>query len=109
MRGATQRIKEALGAVQGLCIGSDGVRRRREDEDELNDLAVTTFRSPGGQRFLSYLRSITIHNVLGPGVTDNELRHMEGQRYLVALIERRVENGRRIKPTTSVSPAGNSS
>ena len=109
MRGATQRVRQAVAAVQGLCIGADGVKRRREDEDELNDLAVSTFRSPGGQKFLSYLRSITIHNLQGPGVTDNELRHMEGQRYIVALMERRIENGRRLKPTTSSSPGGDSS
>ena len=99
MRGGTQRVQRAVAAVQGLCIGADGIKRRREDEDELNDLAALTFRTDGAQKFLKYLKYITINNLLGPGVTDNELRHMEGQRYIIALIERRIEYGRRLNPT----------
>ena len=55
------------------------------------------FESPTGKEVLRYLRSITIEMVNGPNVTTEELRHLEGQRYIVGLIERRIEHGHRSK------------
>lgn len=76
----------------------DGVRRTKARERELNELAAAAFAGDAGARFLQYLRSITIHNVNGPGVAEKELLHLEGQRYLVAIIERRVDLGRQHEP-----------
>jgi hypothetical protein len=76
----------------------DGVRRIKARERELNELAAAAFAGDAGARFLQYLRSITIHNVNGPGVAEKELLHLEGQRYLVAIIERRVDLGRQHEP-----------
>jgi hypothetical protein len=46
---------------------------------------------------LKYLRSITIEAVTGPAASDAELRHLEGQRYLVGLIERRIKHAEKVE------------
>lgn len=90
----TSRVSEKVRQASGRKMGPDGIIRQTKDEDELDRLAAGTFNNPVSQKFLTYLKSITINNLLGPGASDNELRHMEGQRYLVAILERRVQNGR---------------
>ena len=45
---------------------------------------------------LKYLRSVTIEAVHGSAVTDEVLRHAEGSRYVVGVIERRIKEGDRI-------------
>jgi hypothetical protein len=76
----------------------DGFTRSLEDERRLNELAAAAAGSEAAQHFLDYLKSITINYVRGPLVTDAELRHIEGQRYIVAIIERRIQLGRERKP-----------
>lgn len=78
-------------------IGADGIARPVEVERELN-LAFARVFGGEGQKIVDYLRSITVLNIQGPRVSDDELRHLEGQRFLVAIIERRIENGRSGKP-----------
>jgi len=95
MTGITERTRERIANVAGLTFGADGIKRKVDDEEELNRWAAQTFREPVAQKFLAYLKSITINNLQGAGVSTEELRHIEGQRYLVALIERRIEHGRR--------------
>ena len=90
----TSRVSEKVRQASGRRMGPDGIIRSVEDEDELDRLAAGTFNNPASQKFLTYLKSITINNILGPGASDIELRSMEGQRFLVAVIERRVQNGR---------------
>ena len=53
---------------------------REQSEDELISLNfVSLFSSPNGAEVLKYLRSITIEAVHGSAVTDEVLRHAEGQ------------------------------
>lgn len=75
---------------QGLR-GPDGFIRTIAQERRLNQLFEATFATPAGQEVLRHLRSITIEAVGGPNVTDAELRHREGQRFLVAIIEQRIK------------------
>lgn len=91
----TKRVTEKIANARGRTLGADGIERSIVEETELNTLAAQVFREPNAKLFLSYLKSITINNLQGSGVSDNELRHIEGQRYIVALMERRIENGRR--------------
>lgn len=63
-------------------------------------LAARCFRGQDGQRFLHYLRSLTLCRTLGPGAGDALLRHVEGQRQLVQHICNLVEKGR----TNSTGP-----
>ena len=78
-------------------ISIDGYIRTTEKEKELNQLAAQTFKSEQGLQFIQYLRSITIESVGGPDITDSHLRHMEGMRYLLAIIEKRVKLGKENK------------
>ena len=75
----------------------DGFARGDEEDRRVSLDIASLFASPTGDSVLKYLRSITIEAVNGPNVTDAELRHMEGQRYLVGLLERRIKHGQKVK------------
>lgn len=75
-------------------VGPDGIARSLADENKLNDLALAAFGQGAGKEMLAYLRAITIEMVGGPAITDAELRHREGARYLVGIIEARMRKGR---------------
>lgn len=75
----------------------DGFARGDEEDKRVSLDIAALFASPTGNSVLKYLRSITIEAVNGPNVTDAELRHMEGQRYLVGLLERRIKHGQKVK------------
>ena len=85
---------------QKINVGVDGIQRSQNKDREISENIATLFSNPTGEAVLKYLRSITIEMVHGPNVTTEELRHMEGQRYIVGLLERRIskvrENGKRI-------------
>lgn len=83
--------------VQKVNIGIDGVQRSAESDIQISQTVASLFSTPSGQEVLKYLRSVTIEMVNGPAVSANELMHMEGQRYLVGLIERRISHGRKHK------------
>ena len=78
-------------------MGVDGIQRPQEKDQEISKNVATLFGSATGQAVLQYLRSITIEMVNGPNVTTEELRHMEGQRYLVGLIEARMNHAHKVK------------
>jgi hypothetical protein len=75
-------------------IGLDNFKRGSEEETKLNDVFKTLFSTPIGVEVLQYLKSITIDSVAGPEISDHALRHLEGQRYLVGLIQRRINKGK---------------
>lgn len=83
--------------VEKINIGIDGIQRRSEKDVEISKNIADIFQSPTGKEVLKYLRSITIEMVHGPNVTTEELRHIEGQRYIVGLIEQRVSHAHRSK------------
>ena len=78
-------------------IGIYGIQRTSEKDAEVSHNIAQIFESPVGKEVLRYLRSITIEMVNGPNVTTEELRHLEGQRYLVGLIEQRIAHSQRSK------------
>jgi hypothetical protein len=78
-------------------IGVDGIQRPEATDKQISQNVAEIFSTTTGQEVLKYLRSVTIEMVNGPAVSPNELMHMEGQRYLVGLIERRISHGRRSK------------
>ncbi len=84
--------------MQGrVNIGIDGFQRNAELDLQISQNIAELFSSPTGKEVLRYLRSITIEMVSGPNITTEELRHIEGQRYLVGLIERRMTHAHRSK------------
>lgn len=78
-------------------IGIDGYQRKSVIDSQISQNVAQIFESPTGKEVLRYLRSITIEMVNGPNVTTEELRHIEGQRYIVGLIEQRISHGHRSK------------
>jgi len=84
-------------AVNKANIGIDGIQRASDKDVQISQNVAEIFSSPAGNEVLKYLRSITIEMVNGPNVTTEELRHIEGQRYLVGLIEQRIAHAHRSK------------
>lgn len=78
---------------QGKTVGPDGLEWTEDENARLDELALAAFGRGSGKEFLRYLRSITIELVAGPEITDAHLRHREGMRSLVAVIETRVARG----------------
>jgi len=52
------------------------------------------FSTPEGQRVMEHLRTLTLERVHGPDAPADLLRHIEGQRHLVAYIAALSERGR---------------
>ena len=82
---------------QSLHLGVDNFPRTKEDDQIISRNINSVFKTPNGSAVLKYLRSITIESVQGPNASDAELRHFEGQRYLVGLIERRINHGQKVE------------
>lgn len=80
---------------QKVNIGIDGIQRKADEDLRISQNVAEILGTPTGKEVLRYLRSITIEMVNGPQTPDSELRHMEGQRYLVALLEQRVAHAHR--------------
>jgi len=78
-------------------IGIDGMTRSVEQDKQISQNIAEVFSSPTGKEVLRYLRSMTIEMVSGPSISTEELRHLEGQRYLVGLLERRIAHAHRSK------------
>ena len=76
-----------------MLIGLDGIKRKPQDEENLNTLFYKMFNTAGGSEILKHLKSLTLEAVAGPEISDTALRHLEGQRYIVGLIQRRVNKG----------------
>ncbi len=73
--------------------GIDGIVRSEENEAKLNSLFAAVFSGADGEQVLAHLKKITINRINGPEVTNDVLRHVEGQRHLVGLIDARVRAG----------------
>ena len=78
-------------------FGLDGFQRSQSEDHRISKNIDSIFKTPTGKEVLKYLRSITIESVQGPNASDAELRHLEGQRYLVGVVERRISHAQRIK------------
>lgn len=63
-----------------------------DDETELVRACRTCFSTPAGQRVLDHLRAAFLDRRLGPNASDAELRHVEGQRSVVANLLRLTES-----------------
>ena len=78
-------------------LGVDGYPRPKEKDEQISKVIDSVFKTPNGKEMLQYMRSITIDAVSGPNIPDIELRHLEGQRYLVALLVKRINHATRLK------------
>lgn len=64
------------------------------EQREIEKAFARLFSSEDGKRVLAYLQVITFNRVLTANTSDDQLRHVEGQRALVASILRLIDRGR---------------
>ena len=75
-------------------LGIDGYERNSEVDDKINIAFASTFKGDDGKFVLDYLRSITTDAVSGPNTDANKLFHLEGMRFLFAIIKQRIIKGK---------------
>ena len=78
-----------------INVSIDGRGYSKEVDKDLNSKAYALFGSGVGRDFLSYLESITTNNIYPAGVGIETLAHAEGARWIVAVIKKRCEIGRK--------------
>lgn len=64
------------------------------ENGELARAFARCFGSPEGEAALRHLADMTLRRALGPDAADAQLRHLEGQRQLVAYVHALVARGR---------------
>ena len=79
---------------EGYHYSIDGFQRSKKAEIELNGDIAALFKTELGKKVLNYLKSITVDAVAGRDVTNDQLRHLEGMRYLYFIIKKRIETHR---------------
>lgn len=57
-----------------------------QDNEEIRRAFIRCFNTKDGQVVLSHLRRLTLERYMGPEISSDTLRHLEGQRYLVGYI-----------------------
>ena len=82
--------------MQPKHLGVDGFPRSKDLDEIISKNVLSLFNTPNGIEVLKYLKSVTIEAVSGSNISDAELRNLEGQRYIVALIVKRINHGQRI-------------
>ena len=80
-----------------INIGIDGYQRSAKDDLTISRNVESLFSTPLGLDVLAYFKSITINRVSGSEISDSALRHLEGQRFLVAMIDRRIQHAQKRK------------
>ena len=78
-------------------IGIDGIQRAADQDKIISTTVAHLFETELGNADMEDLKSITINRVHGPNITTEELRHHEGQRYIVGLLQARVQHGHKVK------------
>ena len=72
----------------------DGALAHQPETDRETLLAYARcFSGTEGERVLNHLRAQTLERAMGPEAPNRLLRHVEGQRQLVTIIERLVHRG----------------
>ena len=74
-----------------VVTGVDGYQRSEKLEHELNECCHWLIHDPRGATFFTWLKSISINNVLGASVPSTELHYQEGMRMIPALIQQRAD------------------
>lgn len=78
-----------------INVSVDGRGYSKEVDKDLNSKAYGLFGSGIGKDFIHYLDSLTTNNVYPAGTGIETLAHAEGSRWIVAIIKKRTELGRR--------------
>lgn len=84
-------------------VGIDGIQRSQQIDEKISLDVAALLATPSGQSVMQYLRSITTDIVNGPNISNDELRHLEGQRFIVGLLSSRANHGARIKSREDIN------
>jgi len=76
---------------KGAQLSIDGFYRSVNNEHQLNQEVAKLFSSDLGNKVLDYMKSITVDAVAGRDISNDQLRHLEGMRYLYFIIKKRIE------------------
>ncbi len=82
-------------AKEQVNVSFDGRGYPREVEADLNSKAFALFGSGVGKAFLQYLEGISTNNIHPAGTNIETLAHAEGSRWIVAIMKKRSELGRK--------------
>jgi len=82
-------------AKEQVNVSFDGRGYPREVEADLNSKAFALFGSGVGKAFLQYLEGISTNNIHPAGTNIETLAHAEGSRWIVAIMKKRCELGRK--------------
>ena len=66
----------------------------KTEQREIERLFARFFISEDGRKVLAYLQMMTFQRAASPSSAESEIRHMEGQRALMATILRLIDRGR---------------
>ncbi len=78
-----------------INVSPDGRGYTKEVDQDINSKAYALFGSGVGKDFLQYLESISTNNVHAAGAGIETLAHAEGSRWIVAIMKKRCELGRK--------------
>ena len=78
-------------------VGIDGIQRPQDVDDRISLDIAAMLATPTGQSVMQYLKSITTDIANGPNISNDELRHLEGQRFIIGLLSSRANHGSTIK------------
>ena len=76
---------------EGFHLSIDGFQRSKKAEIELNADIAALFKTELGKKVLNYLKSITVDAVAGRDISNDQLRHLEGMRYLYFILKKRID------------------
>ena len=77
--------------------GPDGVVRTITEEKRINAVIASVLGTEAGKEVMNYLRSISTNVAGGPQITSDHLRHLEGMRFLTAILQKRIDLGHKEK------------
>ena len=78
-------------------VGIDGIQRSQKLDEQISLNVASMLATPTGKAVMEYLKSITTDIANGPNISNDELRHLEGQRFVIGLLSSRANHGSLIK------------
>lgn len=78
-------------------VGIDGIQRPQDVDERISLDVAAMLATPTGQSVMQYLKSITTDIANGPNISNDELRHLEGQRFVIGLLSSRTNHANTIK------------
>ena len=62
------------------------IRSKKVDNSDISKCFQRCFANADGEKILNYLSQLTLERVMASTASGDELRHLEGQRYIVQFI-----------------------